>query len=107
MDSFITWKMLLTMSGLVSAVYMVTQFTKELPIIKTIQTKYWSYIIAVVLILASNIAVGAFTIKDIILYLLNAIPISLSANGLHNFSTPQSVINIESKDSVNITKEEE
>ena len=50
MDNFLTWEVLLTFSGLVGAVYMVVEFTKEIPIIKKIPTKYWSWIIALILL---------------------------------------------------------
>ena len=34
MDTFLTWEVLLTFSGLVGAVYMVVEFTKEIKFIK-------------------------------------------------------------------------
>jgi hypothetical protein len=87
MDKFLTWDVLLTFSGLVTTTYMVAEFTKEIPLIKKIPTKYWSYIIALILLFATNLATGNFKYADIILYLLNAIPVSLSANGLNNFNS--------------------
>lgn len=86
MDNFLTWEVLLTFSGLVGAVYMVVEFTKEIPIIKKIPTKYWSWIIALILLVVTNIVLGSFNYKDIVLYILNAIVISLSSNGLSDFN---------------------
>lgn len=86
MNEFLTWEVLLTFTGLVTTTYMVTEFTKEIPLIKKMPTKYWSYIIALVLLLAVNLVTGSFKYEDIVLYLLNAIPVSLSANGLNNFN---------------------
>ena len=86
MDNFLTWEVLLTFSGLVSAVYMVVEFTKEIKIIKKIKTKYWSYFIALILIITTNFVNETFNYKDIIIYLLNAIVISLSSNGLNDFN---------------------
>jgi hypothetical protein len=86
MNEFLTWEVLLTFTGLVTTTYMVTEFTKEIPLIKKIPTKYWSYIIALVLLFAVNLVTGSFKYEDIVLYLLNAIPVSLSANGLNNFN---------------------
>ena len=86
MNEFLTWEVLLTFTGLVTTTYMVTEFTKEIPLIKKIPTKYWSYIIALILLLATNLVTGSFKYADITLYLLNAIPVSLSANGLNNFN---------------------
>ena len=86
MNEFLTWEVLLTFTGLVTTTYMVTEFTKEIPLINKMPTKYWSYIIALILLLATNLVTGSFKYADIILYLLNAIPVSLSANGLNNFN---------------------
>jgi len=86
MNEFLTWEVLLTFTGLVTTTYMVTEFTKEIPFIKKMPTKYWSYIIALVLLFAVNLVTGSFKYEDIVLYLLNAIPVSLSANGLNNFN---------------------
>ena len=86
MNEFLTWEVLLTFTGLVTTTYMVTEFTKEIPLIKKLPTKYWSYIISLILLLSVNLVTGSFRYEDIVLYLLNAIPVSLSANGLNNFN---------------------
>ena len=86
MNEFLTWEVLLTFTGLVTTTYMVTEFTKEIPLINKIPTKYWSYIIALILLFTTNLVTGSFKYADITLYLLNAIPVSLSANGLNNFN---------------------
>ena len=86
MNEFLTWEVLLTFTGLVTTTYMVTEFTKEIPLIKKLPTKYWSYIIALILLFSVNLVTGSFKYEDIVLYLLNAIPVSLSANGLNNFN---------------------
>ena len=86
MDNFITWEVLLSYSTFTAMVYTVVEFTKELPIIKKIATRYWSFIVALILLVATNIAVGTFVVKEILLYILSSITISLSANGLNNFN---------------------
>lgn len=86
MDSFLTWEVLLTFSGLVGAVYMVVEFTKEIKFIKKVPTKYWSFFIALFLLVVTNLVIGKFVYKDIVLYMLNAIVISLSSNGLNDFN---------------------
>ena len=90
MDNFLTWEVLLTFSGLVGAVYMVVEFTKEIKLINKIPTKYWSFFIAAFLIMMTNFVTGAFNSKDIVLYLLNAIVVSLSSNGLNDFNKKKS-----------------
>lgn len=86
MDEFLTWEVLLTFTGLVTTTYMVTEFTKEIPLINKIPTKHWSYLIALILLVSVNLVSGTFRYEDILLYLLNGIPVSLSANGLNNFN---------------------
>ena len=86
MDTFLTWEVLLTFSGLVGAVYMVVDFTKEIKFINKIPTKYWSFFIAFILLCATNIVMNTFRVADIILYLLTSISISLGSNGLSNFN---------------------
>ena len=86
MDNFITWDVLVNYTTFVSIVYMVVEFTKTLPIVKKIPTKYWSFITSFVLIIMTNLAVGNFIIKNVLLYALSSIAISLSANGLSDFN---------------------
>ena len=86
MNDFLTWEILLTFSGLVSTVYMVVEFTKEIPLIKKIPTRYWSWIVALILLVITSLVLSKFSYKDIILYLLNAMVISLSSNGLSDFN---------------------
>lgn len=85
MESFITWKLLLTVSGLLGATYMVTEFTKGIKFIDKIPTRYWSFIVSFIITIAANIAVKQFAFTDLVLYALNSISISLGANGLYDF----------------------
>jgi len=63
MDNFFTWDVLRTYVSFVSSVFTVVEFTKELPIIKKIPTKYWSFIVSFVLLLISNIVTKRFVSK--------------------------------------------
>jgi hypothetical protein len=85
MEQFITWDVLTTYASFVTIVFMVVEFTKELPLIKNIPTKYWSFIICLILLIATNLVLGTFAAQDILLYILSSISISLGANGLSNF----------------------
>lgn len=98
MDSFLTWEVLLTFSGLVGAVFMVVEFTKELKFIKKVPTKYWSFFIALILLISTNLVMNTFVYKDIILYILNAIVISLSSNGLNDFNKNKEEVSLEKKE---------
>lgn len=105
MNNFLTWEVLLTFSGLVGAVYMVVEFTKEIPIIKKIPTKYWSWIITLILLIATNIVLNTFNINDILLYCLNAIVISLSSNGLNDFNKGDEKMSKSGLEQIEITGE--
>ena len=87
MEQFITWEILTTYATFISVVYMVVEFTKELKFVKKIKTKYWSFIVAFILLSLVNAVMGDFKIVDLILYALSAMSISLGANGLSNFNS--------------------
>lgn len=87
MDNFITWENMLNYTTFVAILYMAVEFTKDIPYIKKIPTKYWSCILSIVMITLTNLATGNFVFKDILLYILTSISISLGANGLSNFNS--------------------
>lgn len=84
MNEFITWEMLGDFVKLTSIVFTATQYTKNAPIIKKIPTKYWSWIVAFILITLTNINTNTFVLIDLALYGLSAMFISTSANGIYN-----------------------
>lgn len=87
MEQFITWDILTTYATFVTIVFMVVEFTKDLKLIEKIPTKYWSFIVAFILLTVVNAVTGNFKTVDIILYALSGISISLGANGLSNFNS--------------------
>jgi len=87
MDSFLSFDMLNTYATFVSIVFMVVEFTKEMSIVKKIPTKHWSFIVSFVLLIVVNFAKGTFRVLDIVLYILNAMSISLGSNGLSEYNT--------------------
>lgn len=86
MNEFVTWAALLAFGSLSTIVYTLTEFTKELPFVNRIKTKYYSYLIALVLILISTAVTGLFQTVDLTLYAISAVFVSLSANGLSDFN---------------------
>lgn len=86
MDGFISWNILFEYTSFVTIVFAVVEFTKGLPFIKKMPTKYWSAFISFILLLAANLHNRSFATWDIILYILSAIVISLGSNGLANFN---------------------
>lgn len=86
MNDFLNWEILKTYASFVTIVFMVVEFTKEIKIISKIPTKYWSFIVSLILLIAVNLVSNTFRPIDIILYMLSSIAISLGSNGLSNFN---------------------
>lgn len=86
MDNFITWENMLNYTTFVAILYMVVEFTKDIPYIKKLPTRYWSCVLSTIMIVVTNVVTGSFEFKDIMLYILTSISISLGANGLSNFN---------------------
>lgn len=86
MNEFLTWNTLISYTNFISIVYMIVEFTKEMKNIKNIPTKYWSFIISFILLIISHLVLKTFEIKDILLYILSSISISLGSNGLSEFN---------------------
>lgn len=93
MENFMTWETLLTYTTFVSTIFMVVEFTKELPFIKKIPTKYWSFLISLGLLIIVNVVMKDFKWEDIVLYALSSMAISLGSNGLSNFNKKGSETN--------------
>lgn len=106
MENFLTWDVLKTYASFVSIVFMVVEFTKELPLINKIPTKYWSFFISFVLMIITNIVMNTFKTADIVLYFLQSISISLGSNGLSNFNK-SSITAESSEDTTDNTGKEE
>lgn len=86
MNEFLTWAMLIEYATFVMVVFMIVEFTKGVPFIDRIPTKYWSALISMILLVVVNLHSGTFTYWDIVMYAINAILISLTANGLADFN---------------------
>ena len=93
MESFMTWETLKTYTTFVATVYMVVEFTKGLPFIKKIPTRYWSFIISLGLLITVNVVSKDFELVNIVLYALSAVSISLGSNGLSDFNKRRSDTN--------------
>jgi hypothetical protein len=85
MNDYITWELLSAYATFVTIVFMVVEFTKTLPYINKIDTKYYSFLVALLLIVIVQIQGKTFVPFDIVLYILTAISVSLGSNGLANF----------------------
>lgn len=86
MDTFLTWEYVATFAGLVFATNLFVNFTKELPYVKDMPTKYYTSIVAFVLIIMSNLSSGVFDYKNIPLMILNSVIITFTATGGYDFT---------------------
>ena len=78
---FVSWEILGTYAGAMAMVGVVTQLTKSIKFISKIPTQLWSYLIALVVMYASNLFMGLLTWDNAVLILFNAALVSLGANG--------------------------
>ena len=86
MSEFMTFDNLLDYVTLIGVVLALVQVTKDIKGIQRIATKYWSIIVAFILIILTNMNFNTFKMFDLIVYLINAVFISLSANGTYEFA---------------------
>ena len=84
---FFTWDKLGTYAGAAALVALVTQLTKELPYISKIPTQVWSYILAVIVLIASQAFTGSLSGSSAALALANGVLVSLAANGGYSLIT--------------------
>ena len=84
---FFTWDRLKTYYGAAALVALVTQLTKELPYVKKIPTQVWSYILAVLVLIASQVFTGTLTASSVALSLANGVLVSLASNGGYSLIT--------------------
>ena len=78
---FFDWNMLLTFGGAALAVSVLTQLSKEIPVVRRIPTQLWSYLLSLLVLLAANYFTGGLNTSAAALTLINAALISLASNG--------------------------
>ena len=82
MEKFLDWNTLSDYVTFIGIVFSIVAFSKNLPWIKSIPTRLWSFIISFFLLIVVNIHGATFNFFDLILYAINAILISASTNGI-------------------------
>ena len=80
-SEFFTLEMLVTFVGASLAVGVITEMFKKIGFLLTVPTQLISYVAAVIVLVAGNLALGTFAWNDLILILLNAGVIALTSNG--------------------------
>ncbi|OQA72447.1 MAG: hypothetical protein BWY35_01394 [Firmicutes bacterium ADurb.Bin248] len=78
---FFTWSMLATYSGALAATMGITQLLKGVGFIEKIPTRIFSWVIAVIVLIAANFFLGSLTADTVGISFLNAVVVSLAANG--------------------------
>jgi hypothetical protein len=81
MDKFFTWEMLATYAGATLATGVLVQFLKG--VFSKLSTQIFSYIVALVVLIVANFFMGTLTIEIGVLCLINAVLVSLAANGAY------------------------
>lgn len=81
MNDFFTWTMLGTYAGATLATSIITQFIKGVGFIDRIPTRFVSYAIALVVLVAANAIAGTQTFSAYAICVINAVVVSLAANG--------------------------
>ena len=81
MNDFFTWAILATYAGATLATTLVTQLLKGIGFIDRIPTRIFSYIVALIILLMATFFTGALTWDAAALCVVNAVVVSLAANG--------------------------
>ena len=79
MEHFLTWDILLTYAGCVAGTVILTEFVKKL--FPQVIAQLISFVIAIAILIFGHLAMKDFTYGEIPLYLINAVAVSLAANG--------------------------
>ena len=83
---FLTIDYLCTYMGTVVVTMLIVQFLKELPGIKKIPTKYFTFIVAFLNILICSFITGNFAVSNLYLMLINAVLVCFTATGGYDFA---------------------
>ena len=89
MNEFFTWASLGTYAGAVLATTIITQLLKGISVFDKLPTRIFSYIIAVIVLLAATIFGGAVNVSAVALCFVNAAVVSLAANGAFDAIQPK------------------
>lgn len=79
LENFLTWDALLTFGGCVAGTVFLTEWLKK--IFTKVAPQIVSFVIASLILFIGHIATGTFVWAESPLYLINAIAVSLTANG--------------------------
>ena len=78
---FFSWAVLATYAGALAATLAITQLLKEAHIAEKIPTRIVAWVVAVLVLLGANYFSGSLTLQSAVLCVINAVVVSLAANG--------------------------
>ena len=81
MNEFFTWTMLGTYAGAMLLTSLMTQLLKGVGFIDRIPTRIFSYVVALLVLLAATFFTGTLTLESGALCVVNAVVVSLASNG--------------------------
>lgn len=81
MTEFVNWATLATYGGALAMVLLLTQFTKDLVFVKNVPTQIWSFVLSFIVLLMAVSFTEGLTIDLFAQTILNAVIISVAANG--------------------------
>ena len=84
MNEYSAWTTLATYAGATLATSLITQLIKGLGFIDKIPTRITRYAIALVVLLAATFFTGGLTLEAGALCVINAVVVSLAANGAYD-----------------------
>lgn len=84
---FVSWPELTTYAGAVLAVTLITQFVKQIPGVGRVNPQLLAYIVAVIIMIAAEYFNGSLSVSGAVLCLVNAVIVSLAANGAYDATT--------------------
>ena len=85
-NNFVTWDYISSYVGTIVVTMLIVQFLKELPYIKVIPTKYFTFLVALLTIVICGLQAGTLSLSNLFLMFINAILVTLTATGGYDFA---------------------
>jgi hypothetical protein len=85
MEELFSWGILATYAGAMLATNLITQIFKGVGFLDRIPTRIFSYVVALIVLLAAHFFTDGLTWESAALSLVNSVVISLASNGAYDF----------------------
>lgn len=97
MSNFLTMEYISTFMGLIFVTSMMVQFLKDLPGIRNIPTRYFTFGISLFNIIVCSVILGNFTLAGLYLMVLNSMLVTFSATGGYDFVAKKVTMKVDDK----------